>query len=600
MRFSCATRRLAALVLVFLIAVTQAHGAERESPPRDRDDSYSPAADLVQEALAAEAAGDAERRAAYLKDALAADADYAPAHWHAGEVRQGEQWVATEAAASEAARAGKVSQYRQLRDRAQNNALGHLSLANWCAAAGLKDQQRMHLVYAMQSRPTKKQSHDIIRRLGVVRYRGALMLPAQAEMLKAESKKSDEAMQEWKPRLTALRRNIESPDRAKSSAALEQLRAIRDPAAIPALETVFVKSKPAIVKQVLETIGDMPDQAATDALLRCAILADDEDIRQAAAVALKPRPVFSYVPTLIGALESPVEVQFQTDCVVGQFRHRLVLHQEGPLVDQSIVSVGGSREDISIVNHPISRRPSDVTERFTPDPTAAADASRASFELQDNVRREEVNNRVGQVLRTISGDDQKSTPNDWWSWWFAYNEMYEPPYKQVRQVYVDRMPAVPYTYRVSSVSCFPAGTPVETSTGPLPIEQIKPGDCVLAQDPDSGELAYKPVMAVTLRPPSPLIEVRTAHETIRATRGHPFWVDGLGWQMAKELQAGQWLHTTAGPVQIESVEQQGEAECHNLVVADFNSYFVGSSQILVHDNNLRQVTTATVPGLVAP
>ena len=46
--------------------------------------------------------------------------------------------------------------------------------------------------------------------------------------------------------------------------------------------------------------------------------------------------------------------------------------------------------------------------------------------------------------------------------------------------------------------------------------------------------------------------------------------------------------------------QRGEAECHNLVVADFNSYFVGRDRILVHDNNLRQVTTATVPGFVSP
>ena len=167
-----------------------------------------------------------------------------------------------------------------------------------------------------------------------------------------------------------------------------------------------------------------------------------------------------------------------------------------------------------------------------------------------------------------------------------------------QQVYDSTPGAV--TYRVTYASCFPAGTPVETSTGTLTIEQIKPGDCVLAQDPDSGELAYKPIMAVTVRPPSPLIEVRTEKDTIRAMRGHPFWVSGIGWQMAKELKAGQWLHTVDGPVRIEIADERGEAECHNLVVADFNSYFVGRDRILVHDNNLRQVTTATVPGFVSP
>jgi len=51
-------------------------------------------------------------------------------------------------------------------------------------------------------------------------------------------------------------------------------------------------------------------------------------------------------------------------------------------------------------------------------------------------------------------------------------------------------------------------------------------------------------------------------------------------------------------VQIESCQQQGAAACHNLVVADFNSFFVGEIQVLIHDNNLRQVTSAKVPGLV--
>ena len=129
---------------------------------------------------------------------------------------------------------------------------------------------------------------------------------------------------------------------------------------------------------------------------------------------------------------------------------------------------------------------------------------------------------------------------------------------------------------------------------------MRVGDSVLAQDPDSGELTYKPVLATTVRPPSTTIEIKTDEATIRATRGHPFWVDGIGWQMAKELKAGQNLHSPRGPVQIQTARQHSEAVCYNLVVADFNSYFVSNAQVLVHDNNLREVTTAIVPGLVDP
>ena len=116
----------------------------------------------------------------------------------------------------------------------------------------------------------------------------------------------------------------------------------------------------------------------------------------------------------------------------------------------------------------------------------------------------------------------------------------------------------------------------------------------------TGELAYKPVLATTTRPPTPLVEISAGGETIRASRGHPLWVSGLGWQMAKEIRLGQWLHSARGPLLVDRVEQQGEAACYNLIVAEFDTYFVGSNQLLVHDNLLRDGTTATVPGLENP
>jgi hypothetical protein len=57
-------------------------------------------------------------------------------------------------------------------------------------------------------------------------------------------------------------------------------------------------------------------------------------------------------------------------------------------------------------------------------------------------------------------------------------------------------------------------------------------------------------------------------------------------------------------VPIESIEKV-EADpswagySYNLIVADFNSYFVGDHGILVHDNTPRSPTSALVPGLLA-
>ena len=81
-----------------------------------------------------------------------------------------------------------------------------------------------------------------------------------------------------------------------------------------------------------------------------------------------------------------------------------------------------------------------------------------------------------------------------------------------------------------------------------------------------------------------------------ATLGHPLWVSGSGWRMAKELHAGDLLHGVHGSVPIDSIEPGPEAEAYNLVVADFNTYFIGKHRLLVHDNRARLATNKVLPG----
>ena len=133
----------------------------------------------------------------------------------------------------------------------------------------------------------------------------------------------------------------------------------------------------------------------------------------------------------------------------------------------------------------------------------------------------------------------------------------------------------------------------------MPIEKVRRGDFVLSQDPDTGELAYRPVLETTVRPPSPTLRIGVGKEEIAATRGHPMWVVGEGWVMAKELKMGDRLHGVHGGVKIDYIEPGAESEAFNLVVADFHTYCVGQHRVLAHDNLARKPTRAMVPGLVA-
>jgi hypothetical protein len=149
---------------------------------------------------------------------------------------------------------------------------------------------------------------------------------------------------------------------------------------------------------------------------------------------------------------------------------------------------------------------------------------------------------------------------------------------------------------IGPMSCFVAGTTVATSIGPRPIESIRIGDFVLAQDCASGELAFKPVVQRTVRPAAPIVSLRTAAVSVSMTRGHPLWVVGRNWQMAKQIALGDRICTTAGPIPITAAHEAKAEETFNLVVADFQTNFVGPQRWLVHDNSPATPTVAKLPG----
>ncbi|GDY06858.1 hypothetical protein LBMAG52_03440 [Planctomycetia bacterium] len=129
------------------------------------------------------------------------------------------------------------------------------------------------------------------------------------------------------------------------------------------------------------------------------------------------------------------------------------------------------------------------------------------------------------------------------------------------------------------------------------MERIASGDRVLAKNIETGELAYKVVLHTTVRESSPITKLVIDDETIQATEGHHFWVSGRGWTKTRELAAEQPLHTAIGAVRVASTEPAESAPTYNLVVADFDTYFVGKSGILSHDVLPPKPTNKLVPGL---
>ncbi|MEV7544066.1 polymorphic toxin-type HINT domain-containing protein [Streptomyces sp. NPDC089915] len=146
---------------------------------------------------------------------------------------------------------------------------------------------------------------------------------------------------------------------------------------------------------------------------------------------------------------------------------------------------------------------------------------------------------------------------------------------------------------------FTAGTLVLMADGsPKQIDDLRPGDKVLATDPETGETLTKDITAtIQGEGTKNLVEITvdtddtsgSATETITATDKHPFWAADLAkWVNATDLKVGQWLRTNSGThVQVTAIKRWTalDTTVHNLTVADLHTYYVlaGATPVLVHN-----------------
>lgn len=132
-----------------------------------------------------------------------------------------------------------------------------------------------------------------------------------------------------------------------------------------------------------------------------------------------------------------------------------------------------------------------------------------------------------------------------------------------------------------------AGTDVLTSMGKVPIEDIKVGDWVYAENPETGEVTLKQVVQTFESETSEIVHVIINGEEITTTPGHPFYVSDKGWVGAEELCRGdKVLLYSQQYVFVEDVSVKYLKETvtvYNFEVEDYHTYFVGENSILVHN-----------------
>ena len=316
---------------------------------------------------------------------------------------------------------------------------------------------------------------------------------------------------------------------------------------------------------------------------------------------------------LLSNLQMPIESTFS---VVkdpdGSVRYAHSLYREGPDQDQSydanyftFQQVLTTEDDRDNARRVVALRASNDRVAITAKRSEGKYSTQAE-KTESLVRQanEEAEQRAAKIIPVLAATTGQSfeTPKQWWDWYRDSNEYFMSEHPVNYQYYSDTDSRVyngPEDRYASQHSCFGKGTPVWTKTGLKPIEALQQGDLVLSQNTETGELHFEPVLLRTLRPVGKMMKLTTDSCELNATTGHPFWVAGQGWKMTKELGDDAVLHCLKGADRVRSIASTDDAEAYNLVVAEYNTYFVGSSGLLVHDIRPRGPIATIEPGVAS-
>ncbi|MDP7016550.1 MAG: polymorphic toxin-type HINT domain-containing protein [Pirellulaceae bacterium] len=538
---------------------------------------------LFREALREEMQGDNHARDELLAKALKQVPNYGPAMWRLGKVKVGDRWTDAEAAGGQLS-AKDQAEYATVR-KAAGDALGQLNAANWCRSHGLWEQERAHLTRALDFAPNNT---NILSRLGFRFVQGRWASAQQLQSAAQSMAQRTRSLKTWLPPLQKIERGLNQRSRRKREAHEKQLLAIDDPAAIPALE-MMAESSDQRAKLVVAALGGIDDHRASLALARLAVRSNDMEVRRAAAQQLQTRDHDHFVPALLAGLETPLTT-------------RTVAYRHGDIVRflHSYQRENQFDREQLIVN--------------SGDADSTSEVAVSARNTLTNLR----NDRIVSALNIATNQQLPAEAQQWWKWWNDTNEVFVEGEKQTivsgavtdieqlvsidQQREASRLRLQQANRSTSSSSrrrhdCLAPGTLIWTSRGAQPVEQLATGDLVLSQDIESGELSYKPVLRATTRPESTLIRITMDHVTIEASGGHPFWVAGVGWTKARDLKPGMNLYGADSMQTITDVGEGQTTASHNLIVADFSSYFVGEQRILSHDNTVRRPTNNILPGL---
>lgn len=612
--------------------------AEAEGQPIDRSIALKPPS----------ADSKAREKATELKDKTV--------RWQAGEIEINNRWQ--KLSELEQNQPSKEMQ-RYLAERGDNplDEEGHRRLAKWCLGNNLPEQAKAHWFGVLEADFSDAEARQALR---FTQIDGRWFSEQEVASTNENALENVKALRSWLPKIRDIVAGIESNDTSKRLKSIQQLKALKDPKAVKALQFAAERSDAQTALHLLNAIKRFRTKDACMALASIAVATPSSELGQEAASALARFPKEMYVPALLDFMSTERDLRRNLvtepngDLVLQLLEVReMKSHVETAQLDK-VLKINNANAALSEANLNFASRAPVTTDNETliaasenvvanavtrNEALRDAEAQQARLNRENEATRQ-LQRNVCTVLRSATGEKLDDSPKQWWNWWDLEQEILSVGNKEILKNYNRNFQSLVYSVdpervRVFQVTgsreneaipeepvvgagtapnfirpgfaninpgarydCLIAGTLIQTETGMRPIESIRIGDNVVSQNIKTGEIALKPVLRTAQRPPSITCKiVLVSDEKIQTTLGHHWWVVGSGWTKTKDLETGMHIRTASGSAEIAKLEDAEEAVTYNISVADHHSFFVGRERLLSFDSRELTPTFQVVPGL---
>jgi hypothetical protein len=591
---------------------------------------------LVISALRDQGRGLVAESTARLNEAIAKAPDHELAQSLLGKVHKGDHWVPYETAIEKRPDADATYQrYLEKRAEAAPTAEAQIELGDWCQEQDMRERAIAHWTAATRLDPNSAKAWT---RLGCRKMSGRWVSEEQIAEEREEAARRSRAEAKYLPIMSVIAKQLRTGGADERAEAQRRLDEVDDIEALPSVWETLVMGRNANEFVAAKFFEHITAPEGARALTLLGVNARSQDVQKSCAEALLRRDPRDYAGTLIGLLASPVRFTtgrasmahggreflvaegadlilrrlytpldpfdaFQranaargrmiADLAAIQAYNRQVKPWNEPIVGHLVQATGRKLQPGSANNgaglpgmapgRVAGRQGASRGNQAPANPGESIDGwtlgelSQFGYNASDLVT-DEINQMV------VRRDDRES----WKRWWLDQEGMTPVAgTKRVvtQRVYVQAPP--PPTARVFGGSipreCFVAGTPVLTESGPRPIETLELGDLVLSQDVTTGQLGFRPIVALHHNPPQPTISLRLAGQDLVCTPTHRFWQVGQGWVMARALKSGDLVRSTSGPLRVVSTSAEGTVPVFNLEIEKTQTYMIGNLGVLSHD-----------------